>query len=119
MDNVSAQETIGERKAIVRRIDASHVMFVGLLDRTEWQTRKSVAGESILTLRAFLASTRAFTGNAFPEVGFVFPSASMRNRSGIKRSGKAMATHLDTIKARAKAEHDALAILTGAKVRIY
>lgn len=96
----------GERKALMRRIDAASIQFVQLLPRSSWQRITPEAGVSLVTMRCLMGASLHHEPlqRQFPVPGTVFPVALFSKRSGQKRSGKAMTRHLDSIKEQRSAE---------------
>lgn len=108
----------GERKALLRRVDASTFLFVGLLRRSEWATVKAEPGVMLTTQRALMGATlhvESLKGQ-MPVAGQTrIPAALFAHRSGRARTGRQMDNHLTAIAAQRSAERQYARILQGAK----
>jgi hypothetical protein len=96
----------GERKGILQRVDLGNFKYLGAERRSVWSTLKTKPGIVIVTLRALEGATLDLPGldGQLPAVGTIIPVELFKGRSGVKRSGAAMSAHLETIKAKGKAD---------------
>jgi hypothetical protein len=96
----------GERKAILTRVDVGNFSYSGLLRRSAWATKKASPGTVIVTARALMSMTLDLPGldGQLPPIGTLIPADLVQGKSGVKRSGAAMALHLKTIETNRKAD---------------
>lgn len=107
----------GERKAVCHRVSPTSFEYAGLFVRSDWEQMSAEPGTLILTQRAFMGAMLHDQSlkRQYPSVGHVFPAKLLAKRSGIKRSGKAMDSHLSAIADQRKAEREYARILQNAR----
>jgi hypothetical protein len=109
----------GERKALLRRVDAASFLFVGLVPRSVWESAKASPGIRIVTQRVLMGATlhvQSLAGQ-LPIAGeTIIPAALLKGRSGQYRSGRAMDAHLTAIATQRKAERAAFKVINSVKV---
>ena len=110
----------GERKALVRAVSGG-LMFVGLLRRSEWESRPRKAGELLVTQRALVGAAlhiESLNGQ-FPIAGqTVIPRALLTGRSGVQHTGAAMDALLYSYRVQATEGREAIKALKAIKAQI-
>ena len=99
----------GQRKGVMRVINAANCEYTGLQGEVDWRPFRKT-GYFLVTQRALLGASlhvESLNGQ-FPTIGTIFPRKLFAGRSGVFKSGDQMAQHLDTAKTARKAERGAL-----------
>ena len=119
MGKNNKQSIDGQRKAVLRIVDAANYEYTGLVRESEWTGFKK-KGHILVTMRALEGATLHLEqlDGQLPGVGTIIPKALLKGRSGVFKGGDQMAQHLDTIKSNRKAERASVKTLNALKAAI-